>query len=314
MTGDRKLVKLALANLGLGIVAALLAPIRVSGTFRLDFILVVPLFASVLCQAVLLALWGASSKASLWGRMAGLVAGAVYLEALFPFDLRRECLGISTITIAVTTAICFVGRALGVRLALRNDLGQPTRAETEGLRFSIRGLMLFTAAVALLSAGARALQDSLNGMILRTAVWAMCFVAVGLVAFWAALGDARPLRRGPVVLALSPVLGVFFAFAAGAQRAGWVYIILIMLLYPALLLGSLLIVRSRGYRLVRRAAPFSEPSDGGDGRSSHQTPVSGVTTGRWPGLGAILRTHDTQPRPPASLHVTARVARCQSPW
>jgi hypothetical protein len=278
MTGDRKLVKLALANLGLGIVAALLAPIRVSGMFGLDHILVVPLFASILCQAVLLAVWVVSSGVSPWGRMAGLVAGAAFLEALFPDDLRREFLGISTITIAVTTAICFVGRALGMRLVQQDNHARPARAEAEGLRFSIRGLMAFTAAVALLSAGARALQDSLKVMILRTAVCAMCFVAVGLVALWAALGDTRPLRRGPVVLALSPVLGVLFAFAAGAQRAGWVYIILIMLLYPALLLGSLLVVRSCGYRLVRGAASFSGPEDGGHGPSSLQIPVSGATT------------------------------------
>jgi hypothetical protein len=279
MTGDRRLVRLALANLGLGVVAALLAPIRVSGTFGLDHILVVPLCASVLCQAVLLALWVASSGVSPWGRMAGLVAGASFLEALlFPADLGREFFGISTITIAVTTAICFVGRTLGMRLARQDSQGQPARAQVEGLRFSIRGLMLFTAAVALLSAGARALQETPRRMILLMAVWAMCFVAVGLAALWAALGNVRPLGRGQVVLVLSPLLGAFFAFAAGAHPHGWAYIILIMLLYAALLLGSLLVVRSCGYRLVRRAAPFSESSDGADRRSSLQIPVRGATT------------------------------------
>lgn len=277
MTGDRRLLKLAAGNLILGIVAALLAHIQLPDPFGLASILppfglrdlfLVPLFASILSQAVLLALWGASSKLSPWGRMAGLVAGAVYLESLFPAPMRREFFGISTVTVTVTTATLLVVRALGVRLNRRDESGEPPRGEAEGLRFSIRGLMLFTAAVALLSAGARALREAPHRIVLLITVWALCFVAVGVVALWAALGNARPIRRGPVVLALSPILGVFFAFAAGAHRAGWFYIILTMLLYPALLLGSLLVVRSCSYRLVRRATPFSEPSDGGDGPSS----------------------------------------------
>jgi hypothetical protein len=247
--------------------------------FGLDRILLVPLFASILCQAVLLSLWGVTSRVSPWGRMAGLVAGAVYLEALwFSGDLRRGSFGVSTITIAITTAICLVGRALGLRLAQQDNHTRPARADAEGLRFSIRGLMVFTAAVALLSAGARALQESPRRMILLMSVWSMCFVAVGLADFWATLGNVRPLGRGTIVLVLSPSLGAFFAFAAGAHPHGWAYIILTMLLYAALLLGSLLVVRSCGYRLVRRAAPFCEPSDGGDGRSSLQTPVGGATT------------------------------------
>jgi hypothetical protein len=91
-------------------------------------------------------------------------------------------------------------------------------------------------------------------------------VTVGLVSLWAAIGKARPPRRASVVFVLSPMLGAFFAFAARAHNAGWVYILLIMLLYPAALLGSLLIVRSRGYRLVRSAVPSASRPDH-DGRS-----------------------------------------------
>jgi hypothetical protein len=265
MTGNRRLWKVAVGNLGFGIVAAILAPIRLNVFFglaaifppsHLDRILVVPFLASVLCQAVLLSLWGATSGVSLWARMTGLVAGAVYLEALFHGDLRQELFGISTISIAVTTAIGFCGRALGVRVVRQDDPGRPSQAESEGLRFSIRGLMIFTAAVALLSAGARTLQDSPKHMILLTAIWAMCFVAVGLASLWATLGNVRPRGRVLVVLVLSPVLGAFFAFAADAQGAGWAYIILTMLLYAALLLGSLLVARSCGYRLVGRRMSY----------------------------------------------------------
>jgi hypothetical protein len=114
-------------------------------------------------------------------------------------------------------------------------------------------------------------------MILLMSVWALCFVAVGLAAFWATLGNGRPLGRGTVVLVLSPLLGAFFAFAANAQPHGWAYIILTMLLYAALLLGSLLAVRSCGYRLLRRAASPSGPPEGDGGQSLLPASPSGAT-------------------------------------
>ena len=124
----------------------------------------------------------------------------------------------------------------------------------------------------MLCAVARALEGYRNPFLF-VPVWALCFVAVGLVSLWAMLGDASPLRRGPVVFVLSPVLGAFFAFAAGAHQAGWIYILLIMLLYPAALLASLLVVRSCGYRLLRLALPSKGPPDHG-GRQPYRSGVS----------------------------------------
>lgn len=275
----RRLRWLVAAHLGLGIVARLLAPIEVRTPFGLEHILLVPFFASTLAQAFLLAVWGAASPAPSWVRLAGLVAGAIYLEALFPGDLRREFLGICTLTIAVASASLLVVRWIGLCLNRRADPGRLARPEAGGPRFSIRGLMLFTAAVALLSAGARALRETPTHFLILTAVWGLCFVSVGLVSVWAALGRARPAWRSPVVLILSPVLGAFFALAADAQRAEWVYIILTMLLYAAALLGSLLVVRSCGYRLVGRRTPTPDATDGrseGEPTTGHKTVV--VTT------------------------------------
>ncbi len=261
MLGDRRLQIVAVAHLGLGVVFSVLSRFEVHTQFGLEHILMVPFFALALCQALLLSLWGAASHATLWIRLAALVAGAVYLEALFPSDLRREFLGTSAITIVVTTATLLVMRWVGVSLTRQDDSDQSARQDPEGLRFSIRGMMIFTAAVALLCAGARALQESATRPFLLILVWALCFVAVGLVSLWAVLGDSQPLRRGPVVFFLSPALGAFFAFAANAHKAGWIYIVLTMLLYPLALLASLLVVRSRGYRLIRRAVPTTSPPD-----------------------------------------------------
>jgi hypothetical protein len=256
---ERRLFILVAVHLALGVVTATLARITISSSFGLEHITVVPLCALALCQAALLALWVTTSEVSLWARSLGLVTGAIYLEALIPGDLRHEFQGASTSALIVTTATLLVARALRVR-PIRRDADATALAlaqhDSEGLRFSIRALMVVTAAFALLSAGSRALRESGVHAPLLVLVWSLCFVIVGLAAFWAGLANARPLARAPVVCALSPILGIFFAFAATAHERGWVYITLIMLLYPALLLASLLVVRSCGYRLVPLAVPI----------------------------------------------------------
>ncbi len=272
MPGNRTLEFLAVAHVALGVVTSVVARIELRTLFGLEHLPIVPFIALALCQALLLSLWGAASLANPGIRLAGLVAGAVYLEALVPSGLA-EVWGISTITIVVTTATLLVVRWLGVRLTRQDDPGRSARQEPEGLRFSIRGLMIFTAAVAVICAGARALEGA-RSPFLMIIVWALCFVAVGLVSLWAVLGDAQPLRRVPVVLVLSPMLGAWFAFAVATDPDGWIYILMIMLLYPVALLGSLLVVRSCRYRLVRRAVPSTGPPD--DRGSSEM--ANGVTS------------------------------------
>ncbi len=273
MLGDRRLQILAVAHVALGVVTSVLAHVELHTPFELIHILIVPFIASDLCQAFVVSLWGAFSLVAPWVRLAGLVVGAVYLEALVDSDLRREFLGTSTITIVVTTATLLVVRWLGVKFRRLDDSGQSTRQDPEGLRFSIRGLMIFTAAIAVICAITRALEGSQPW--LRIMIWGICFVAVGLVSLWAVLGDAHPLRRSPVVFILSPALGACFAFIVRAHQAGWTYILLIMVLYPASLVGSLLVVRSCGYRLVLRVVPSTRPPDdrGSSEMADGATPV-----------------------------------------
>jgi len=189
MTGDRRLWRLAAVNFVIGVVAAALSFLQLPGPLGLASLIppfelrdstIVLLFASALCQAVLLALWAASSGASPLGRLTGLVAGAAYLEGLIAARVGWEFFGLGRVTIAVTTAALLVLRSLGLNVARMGEPGSGDGAE--GLRFSIRSLMLLTAAVAVLSAGARALHDTPRGFLLMAAIWAVCFVAVGLVA------------------------------------------------------------------------------------------------------------------------------------
>ena len=93
MSANRRLKILAVAHLALGVVTAVLAKVELSTPVELRDILIVPLFALALCQSFLLSLWAAASRAPPWKRLAGLVAGAVYLEALLATKFERGVSG-----------------------------------------------------------------------------------------------------------------------------------------------------------------------------------------------------------------------------
>ena len=240
MPGDRKLQILAVAHLALVVVTGVFAPVELHTLFEFKHILTVPFFASAFSLLFLLSLWGAASQDMLWKRLAGLVTGVLYLEAFLSgraANFRREVQGIWTITMFVIMGPLLVLRRFGVIVKRQDDLSQPARPEPKGPRFSIRGMMIVTAAVALLCVEARDLQAFGVLRFLLKLVIAMCFVAVGLLSLWAALGEASPLRRAPAVLVLSAVLGAYLAMFA--HPVGRVYILLIMVLYPMALMGSL---------------------------------------------------------------------------
>ena len=166
------------------------------------------------------------------------------------------------------------GEGWGVGFRLEIDPRQHARAETEGLRFSIRDLMLFIAAAALLTAhdegSARiTIRDFPTHRRLGDVLHRR---GAGLALGGAWGRPPSPAGHG----CIGPLAGPgrsLFALAVHASPSGFVYIVLTMLLYSALLLGSLLVVRSCGYRFVRRAASLSGPTvDGAGVRPSPQVP------------------------------------------
>jgi hypothetical protein len=75
-----------------------------------------------------------------------------------------------------------------------------------------------------------------------------------------------------VVLALASALGVFFSFGINEGWDSYVFVIMVMVLQAAIVLGSLLVVRSCGYRLVRQAMSHSD-------RPGEATPADESTSG-----------------------------------
>jgi hypothetical protein len=261
--GDcRRLAMLVTAHLILWPISAVLAPVKVHTPFGLQHILIVPLFAVTFSQVSLLGIWAVLSPLWSWYRLLGLVIGTACLEAALDIALGQEFLLMPTVAMALTVVSLLVLRGFGIRLSRFADDVPSSRQEPQGFRFSIRGLMILTAVVAVLGAMVRGVQGSPGHFrLVLSVIWSVCFVAVSLLSLRAASGHDGPLRRGLPAVAVSPVLGTFFASAADAHRDGWVYIITIMLLYPAVLLGSLLVVRSCGYHLVRRSVPRPSPPE-----------------------------------------------------
>jgi hypothetical protein len=237
---------LAACHFAIGLVAAAVARIEVDAPFDLVHILIVPLVALAASQCVLVAIWGVNSSSSLFRRVAGMAVGAVYLEAMFAAGVRGELVGTATGTIVFTAAYLLAFRARGVSVVRQATPARPEATDTQRLRFSIRGLMLLTAVVAILVAGARELRAIET--LFYAPVLGLCFAAVGQVTLWAALGSEEPLWRSPAVFACAPLVGALFALGVNAHSAGWAYLILSMLLFSAVLLASLLVMRSCGFR------------------------------------------------------------------
>jgi hypothetical protein len=112
MPGDKRLAFLAWSHFTFGLLAGIFALIRLTIAARLVGILIVPLITSSSCQAFLLAVWGVTSRASLWKRIAGLVAGTVYLETVLVLAVDRTLFDLATITVTVTTIRLFSGCSL----------------------------------------------------------------------------------------------------------------------------------------------------------------------------------------------------------
>ncbi len=242
MPADGRLLKLAVAHVVFGLVAANVARLGYAVPKQLGFSLVV---VSGLCQAFLLALWTTASPAWRWTKIVGLVSAVVYVETLFVFALKNHnpLAGLGAITTALTAAAGLTFHANGLRFIRRLGSDLPIPPATESMKFSIGGVMLLIAAVAGLCAVARALnpipfpQKNLPFNVF----FSLSCVTLGLAAVWAVLRPSKPLARAMIVSIASPFVGILLVIAAGDIGSEWVLIIVTITVYSLSMLASLLI-------------------------------------------------------------------------
>jgi hypothetical protein len=244
----RMIRSLAIAHFLVGILCCALVAIVPRTPRILEFLPVVILLAIVLSQACLLGLWAAFSNAGERILALVLAVGALYLEGQLELVVGQEGLQLA----AATTALV----AAGVLIAIRRrgthlwTIAEPaSHVGREHYQMKIRGLMILTLVLALAFAGARALRDVGPVSVILTIVFSLCNAALGGAAAWAALGLTPPLKRWPAVFLLSAALGSLFWYAVRSpvSDAYW-NINLCLLLQASMTFGSLLVVRSCGFR------------------------------------------------------------------
>ena len=208
-------------------------------------------FGLVFCQVSLLGMWAALGSTRWYMRLIGLTAGTVYLFATTGYgidELSPEFFWLIALPTSLVGAVCFVLRLFKVTLCCT----QKSRADVqEGLQFTIRHLMILTFVVACLITLIKNFAPVLSGarVITIIAVLGLCYAAVAVASLWATLGFGNVIMRS--LLAMLIALGAGWAgesVVGHPQNGFWFSGIM---LQAAILVGSLLIVRSSGYRLLR---------------------------------------------------------------
>jgi hypothetical protein len=215
------------------------------------------MLALVLSQAFFLGFWAALSDASPGKRLLGLGLGTLALEVLCALAAGHERMGFIATTASIGSAgVLVAARGGGVRLHRFTGPMLPPPPTPQGLRISIRALMVVTLVVALLTAGARSLRELTSLMplsqVLLMAVFGLCGVALDLTASWAALGSARPSIRGPILFLLTPILGTYFWYCVGSPSIDIYWNITNCLsIQTILVFAALLVLRSCGFRFIQ---------------------------------------------------------------
>jgi len=210
-------------------------------------------FAGLLfAQASLLGIWGSLGAGPWWIRLVGIVAGSVCLATGAAIGIGERDLGtivIFTFTTFSVAVVYIIFRCFRFRIGSPRNEGT-ARAE---LQFGIRHLLIVTVVVAVMLAVSRSLEFNLSdyGQLPLAIIFASPYALVGMLSPWAILRGRLLIVRAVILLAIAATAGWGLAQMIKAIDAMkfWMGI---SLTEAVLLIASLIVVRSCGYRLMRR--------------------------------------------------------------
>jgi hypothetical protein len=214
------------------------------------------LLALLLCQGTLLGVWAVFSSRDWRRRVVVTVVSVLCLDLLANVSLRFDpVIPVVSINTLATAGILSLLRISHVGLrCIRVQVGAALAEPAGSLRPSTRGLMFITGLVAALLWGAmwlRKVPREQESLVMAAGFAGL--VAVDLLSLRVALGEPRPLLRGAIVLATSLALGALYSYTVHSPDLHVsLSIVAGFALESALLQGSLLVVRSCGWRLVSR--------------------------------------------------------------
>lgn len=209
-------------------------------------ILEVACIGLLLSQTSLLGLWVGLATPSWPVRLLAFLIGTSYLSFQLCFSVSRwDVFYISLIilsTLAVT-AIMLVTRRFTAQIMRLSDAEFPSNVE--GLRFSIRHLLLLTLFINITLMAGRLLQPFSGSVELFTIC--VCSASVGSASAWAMLGRGNLFLRSSIVFIIGLLMACILTFFLGGA---WWFWNITMVLESACLLCSLYVVRQCGFRLV----------------------------------------------------------------
>jgi len=206
---------------------------------------------------LLLGMWAGLSAARWWVKLAGLLSGVGWFEclALAPHPVKTDVLpmlaivGVPVLIIAGSCALC---RCLLARIVYREKW--KSRPISEELQFTLRtmiGLTITIATVLAVGRIVRQIDPEIAGF--ANVVFSLSLTALlgaGMLA-WASLGPGRAIVRVPTAIAGAVALGPlvpYYLDGPAHQYLAWPALTALSAFFTA---GSLLVIRSCGYRLVR---------------------------------------------------------------
>ncbi len=231
--------------------------------------LAIAYMATGFSQCGLLALWLALGQSSWKQRALTSLLGAVCLWLVSAFAYRTwrasQLAMLSAIifgSIASLAAVLYVASRwkAGVRLGRQDAESLPSAT----VQFSLRHLFLFTVVVSIALAGSTLMKlllgkvGEIASLALICGVIIACFVGAVLGVLWASLGQGRLPLRLAIAFALATATGLIPPFYLQVRLRYYAITLGLTTLAQAITIFSLLVVRSAGYRLVRRESPQAE--------------------------------------------------------
>jgi hypothetical protein len=226
-------------------------------------------------ETLLLGMWVGLAAVRWWVKLAGLVAGLAWIECLALAPLPRPRLtgddlndllfltGAVGVPVLVVGVSCALFRWCFVRGEWRPHWSpRPVSAE---MQFTLRSMITLTVAIALLLALGRIVQW-IAPMYEVPTLFLFMFPLLALMAsgmlVWAALGQGQAIVRVPMVLVGITLLGLLPPYYMGGPPFRFLVWPALTSLVAVCTVGSLLVIRSCGFRLVRRrprdVASFTE--------------------------------------------------------
>jgi len=253
----------------------LLAAVPLGEVFLLDDMAYLPIrwvFAAIhLGQLMLLGLWAGLGGTELRWRLVITVVTCAYLagcRSMVPEAMFMEILAVYVVIVLVLGGACLPLRRVVV---LRHQPEAPDEATASRWQFSILAMLIVAALVALVLALVHRAQPSPESPgRSQFAAQALGLVAItinALVAASATMSVGRVGLRVSLAFLVSALLSATLVFSGGIWSVSWslgLALALAFVLPTAIVVASLLVVRSCGYRLVRKRTAQAGALLGGD--------------------------------------------------